>query len=244
MNRFQRRQSGATAFENLKRVSYKKPLMQSGERCHWLEADRTTHKYDPRWGNGVCLGRHSASDAHLIGTLGGVIQATTVRRLTREQRNDDVSKRAFDNLLVCPEIFHVQNHLWKWTLTPGCKGCIWARRGYHHTKACVARKRGFLLTKTRAEELRAAEAEAWKKPASSTELESAAESPSSARASGSAREEGVQPEPVDEQPQPNVGDVDMAAGTEAPDAEATRRTRIMTKRPDTVVPKEGVLKKL
>ena len=186
LNRFQRRQSGATAFESLKRVSYKKPLMQSGERCHWLEADRTTHKYDPRWGIGVCLGRHSASDAHLIGTLGGVIQATTVRRLTREQRNDDVSGRAFDGLLVCREIFQVQNHLWKWTLTPGCKGCIWARRGCQHTKACVARKREFLLTKTCAEELRAAEAEAWKKPASSNEPASATESPSSARASGSA----------------------------------------------------------
>ena len=54
----------------------------------------------------------------------------------------------------------------------------------------------------------------------------------------------MQPEPVHEQPQPDVGDADMAAGREAPDAEATRRTRIMTNRPDTVVPKEGVLKKL
>ena len=82
----------------------------------------------------------------------------------------------------------------KWTLTPSCKGCIWARRGSHHTKASAARKREFLFTKARAEELRAAEAEAWKKPSSSTEP------PSSARPSSSAREEGVQPEPVDEQP--------------------------------------------
>ena len=47
LNRFQRRQNGATAFENLKRVSYKKHLMQFGDRCHWLEAERITHKYDP-----------------------------------------------------------------------------------------------------------------------------------------------------------------------------------------------------
>ena len=66
LNRFQRRQSGATAFENLKRVSHKKPLLQFGERCH----------------AGVWLGRHTASDAHLIGTPGGVIQVRTVRRLT------------------------------------------------------------------------------------------------------------------------------------------------------------------
>ena len=44
LNRFQRRQNGATVFENLTVVSYKKPLMQFGERCHWLEAERITHK--------------------------------------------------------------------------------------------------------------------------------------------------------------------------------------------------------
>ena len=97
LNRFQRRQNCATAFENLEGESYKKPLMECGERCHWLEAERITHKYDPQWGIGVWLERHTASDAHLIGTPGGVIQARTVRRLTREQRGDDVSKRAFDN---------------------------------------------------------------------------------------------------------------------------------------------------
>ena len=90
---------------------------------------------------------------------------------------------------------------------------------------CVARKREFLLTKARAEELRAAEAEAWKKTASSTEPASATESLSSARPSGSARGKGVQPELVDEEHQSDVAE----AGTEAADAEATRRTRIMTK---------------
>ena len=72
--------------------------MQFAERSHWLEAERITHKYDPRWETGVWLGRHSASDAHLIGTPGGVPQVRTVRRLTREQRGEDVSKRAFDNV--------------------------------------------------------------------------------------------------------------------------------------------------
>ena len=38
LNRFQRRQNGATAFGNLNRVSYKKkPLTQFRERCHCLE---------------------------------------------------------------------------------------------------------------------------------------------------------------------------------------------------------------
>ena len=49
LNRFQRRQNGATVFENKKRVSHKKPLMQFGERCHWFEAERITHKCDLRW---------------------------------------------------------------------------------------------------------------------------------------------------------------------------------------------------
>ena len=65
------------------------------------------------WRTGVWLGRHSASDARLIGTPGGVIQVRTVRRLTREQRGDDVSKRAFDFFLVRREILQFQNHLWK-----------------------------------------------------------------------------------------------------------------------------------
>ena len=171
-------------------------------------------KNDLRWGTGVWLGRHSASDAHLIGTPGGVIQVRTVRRLTLEQRSDDVSKRALDNFIGSPRnlsgskpsLEEQTAHGEKWTLTPGCKGCIWARRGYHHTKACKAKKWEFLLTKARSEELRAAEADAWRKPANATEPSS------SARPSGSAREEGAQPEPVDEQPQPqpDVGDSEMA----------------------------------
>ena len=121
----------------IERSVIQKPLMQFGERCHWLEAERITHKYDPRWGTGVWLGRHSASDAHLTGTLGGVIQVRTVRRLTREQCSDDVSKRAFDNFIGSPRNLSVSKSFLeeqpalceKWTLTPGCKGCIWARRG-------------------------------------------------------------------------------------------------------------------
>ena len=125
LNRFQRRQNGATAFENLKGASYKKTLMQFGERSHWVEAEPITRKKNPRWKTGVWLGRHSVSDAHLFGTPGGVIQVRTVRRLTREQRSDDVSKRAFDNFIGSPRNLSGS----KWTLTPGSKGCIWARRG-------------------------------------------------------------------------------------------------------------------
>ena len=98
---------------------------------------------------------------------GGVIQVRTVRRLTREQRGVDVSKRAVDNFIRSPpqnlsgskpSLEEQTAHGEKWTLTPGCKGRTWARRGYHHTMACKARKREFLLTKARSEELRAAEA--------------------------------------------------------------------------------------
>ena len=164
-------------------------------------AERITNKYDPRWGSGFWLRRHSASDAHLIGTRGGVIQVRTVRRLTREQRGANVHLTIFigsrRNLSGSkPSLEEQTAHGEKWTLTPGCKGCISACRGFHHTKACKARKREFLLTKARSEELRATEADAWRKPASSTEP------PSSAKPSCSAREEGVQPESVDEQPQP------------------------------------------
>ena len=96
------------------------------------------------------------------------------------------------------------------------------------------------MTKARSEELRAAEADAPRKPAS------AAEPSSSARPSGSAREEGAQREPVDEQPQPqpDMEDSEMAAETETPDAETTPRTRIVAKRSDPAVPTDGVLKRM
>ena len=124
-------------------------------------------------------------------------------------------------------------------MTPGCKGCIWARRGYHHAKTCKVRKREFLLTKARSEELRAAEADAWKNLQVQQNFR-VQRDPLSLH-----ERERVQPELVDEQPQPqpDVEDSDMAAGTETPDAEATRRTRILTKRSDPAVPNEEVPKK-
>ena len=241
LNRFQRRQNGATAFENLKRVSYNKPLLQIGERCHWLEAERITHKYDPRWGIGVWLGRHTASDAHLIGTPGGVIQVRTVRRLTREQRGDELSKRAFDNFVGSPRnilgskpsVKEQTVHGEKWTWTPGCNGRMWSRRGYHHTKACDARKRAFLVDKARAEEWRVAEAESWKRPSSAM--------PSSSTTSGPARNEGVQPESADQRAAPNA---EPTIDSEMPDSDATRRMRIPTKRPDPGELKEEMPKRL
>ena len=44
---------------------------------------------------------------------------------------------------------------------------------------------------------------------------------------------------MDEQPQPDVVDADMTVDTETLDNDATRRTRISTKRPDPVVANEG-----
>ena len=103
-----------------------------------------------------------------------MIQASTVRRLTREQRGDELSKRAFDNVIGTPRnllgskpsVEEQTVHGEKWTWTPGCKGCMWSLRGYHHTKACDARKRAFLVAKARAEELRVAEAATWRGPSS------------------------------------------------------------------------------
>ena len=104
-------------------------------------------------------------------------------------------------------------------------------------KGVQSQEREFLSTKARSGELRAAEADAWRKPASATEPSS------SARPSGSAREEGAQREPVDEQPQhqPDVGDSEMAV---TPDAKVIRRTRIVAKRSDPAVPTAGVPKRM
>ena len=82
-------------------------------------------------------------------------------------------------------------------------------------------KRAFLVAKARAEELRVAEAESWKRPSSAM--------PSSSTPSGPARKEGVQPESAEQHAAPNV---EPTIDSEMPDSDATRRMRISTKRPD------------
>ena len=161
-----------------------KPVMQFGKRCHWLEAERITHKYDPQWGTGVWLGRYSATDAHLIGTPGGVIQVRTVRRLTHEQRGDDVNKRAFDNFIGSP-----RNLL-------GSKPSLEEQTA--HGKNCVSPR----LT-----------------PREILQVQQNLQ---------------VQRDLLDlhERKERNVNLWTSAAGTETPDAETTRRTRIVTKRSD------------
>ena len=54
----------------------------------------------------------------------------------------------------------------------------------------------------------------------------------------------MQPEIVDEQPQPDVVDTGMTVDLEKPDTDATRRMRISTNRPDPGVPNEEVPQKL
>ena len=46
------------------------------------------------------------------------------------------------------------------------------------------------------------------------------------------------------QPQPDLGDSEMAVSTETPDAETIARTRSVAKRSDPAVPTEGVPKRM
>ena len=148
-----------------------------------------------------------------------------------------MSKRAFDKFIGSPRnltgskpsLEEQTAHGEEWTLTPGCKGSVWARRGYHHTKACKARKREFLLTEARSEELRASRLERNLRVQQNLQVQR------DLLALHERKE--YKPEPVDEQPQPlpDVEDSGVAASTETPDAEATRRTRILTKRSDPAV---------
>ena len=76
------------------------------------------------------------------------------------------------------------------------------------------------MAKARAEELRVAEAESWKRPSSAM--------PSSSTTSGPARNEGV-PESADQHAAPNA---EPTIDSEMLGSDATRRMRIPTKRPD------------
>ena len=110
---------------------------------------------------------------------------------------------------------------------------MWSRRRCHHTKACDARKRAFLVARAHAEELRVTEAESWKKPSSAM--------PSSSTITGSEKKEEVEPESADQHAAPNA---EPTIDSEMPDGDATRRTRISTKRPDPGELKEEVPKRL
>ena len=115
-----------------------------------------------------------------------------------------MSKRAFHNFVGSPRnipgskpsLKEQTVHGEKWTCTPDCKGCMSSRRGYHHKEACDARKRAFLVAQARAEDLRVAEAESWKRSSSAM--------PSSSTTSGPAGNEEVQPEFADQHAAPNV----------------------------------------
>ncbi|CAK0819502.1 unnamed protein product [Prorocentrum cordatum] len=88
-NRYQRRRSsGRTSFEELRLAPYTSPMLEFGETVIGKEHTELQDKLGTAWCKGLWLGRSSKSDAHLIGTATGVVQARTVKQLTTEESFD------------------------------------------------------------------------------------------------------------------------------------------------------------
>lgn len=73
-NRYADTANGKTAFARLQVREYQQPIMAFGSPSpvrfpHALDQG----KFEPRWEQGVCLGRHPTSDEHLAGAAGGMV---------------------------------------------------------------------------------------------------------------------------------------------------------------------------
>eukprot|EP00959_Pyramimonas_sp_CCMP1952_P421636 8832947-Pyramimonas_sp.AAC.1 len=63
-------------------------MLEFGETVIGKEHTELQDKLGTAWCKGLWLGRSSKSDAHLIGTATGVVQARTVKQLTTEESFD------------------------------------------------------------------------------------------------------------------------------------------------------------
>ncbi|CAK0848099.1 unnamed protein product, partial [Prorocentrum cordatum] len=122
-NRCQRRRSsGRTSFEELRLAPYTSPMLEFGETVIGKEHTELQDKLGTAWCKGLWLGRSSKSDAHLIGTAAGVVQARTVKQLTTEGSFDMEMLKAMRwtpwRTSVRAGVYEGEN----WQPTEGCPG--------------------------------------------------------------------------------------------------------------------------
>ncbi|CAK0910250.1 unnamed protein product, partial [Prorocentrum cordatum] len=147
-NRYQRRRSsGRTSFEELRLAPYTSPMLEFGETVIGKEHTEPQDKQGTAWCMGLWLGRSSKSDAHLIGTATGVVQAMTVKQLTTEESFDMEMLEAMRwtpwRTSVRAGVYEGEN----WQPTEGCLGCEYAAKGQHgrgrpphHSRTCQQRR--------------------------------------------------------------------------------------------------------
>ena len=85
-SRYQRRESGQTAFQELKGVTYTSDLVPFGETVAGHFPQKHRKKMESDWHLGIWVARTSNSNEHILLTQEGVLRCRSVRRLELAER--------------------------------------------------------------------------------------------------------------------------------------------------------------
>ncbi|CAK0835768.1 unnamed protein product, partial [Prorocentrum cordatum] len=95
-NRFQYRRNGRTAYEDLKMVKYRSPLLIFAENIPAKKSGVPDNRLTSAWQAGVWLRRSTATGEHIAGTMLGIVKARAVKKRPEELQWD---KEAFDKMV-------------------------------------------------------------------------------------------------------------------------------------------------
>ena len=79
---------GKTAYARQFERPSESPVLPFAERVMWKDPKLQRAKLKSSWGYGLCLGRSQTSNAHLVGTRGGIVVARTIGRLPASESED------------------------------------------------------------------------------------------------------------------------------------------------------------
>ncbi|CAK0865752.1 unnamed protein product, partial [Prorocentrum cordatum] len=106
-------------------------MLEFGETVVGKEHTELQDKLGTAWCKGMRLGRSTKSDAHIIGTATGIVQARAAKQLTKEESFDTEILRAMRwtpwKTPVRAGVFDGEN----WQPTEGCPGREYAAKGQH-----------------------------------------------------------------------------------------------------------------
>ncbi|CAK0851242.1 unnamed protein product [Prorocentrum cordatum] len=129
---------GKGAAEELRLAPYTSPMLEFGETVIGKEHTAPQDKLGTAWCKGMRLGRSTKSDAHIIGAATGILQARTVKQLTKEESFNTEILRA---MRWTPWKTSVKAGAYDgedWQPTEGCPGREYAAKGQHAPRQVMA----------------------------------------------------------------------------------------------------------
>ncbi|CAK0878028.1 unnamed protein product [Prorocentrum cordatum] len=99
LTRFAIKTDGRTAWERLGRAKYKSELGKIGETIDYKIQAKDYPKLEPRWSEGLFLGRRDENDEIIVGTVRGIEHARTMKLRSAE---DTYSKEMYNTLIGVP----------------------------------------------------------------------------------------------------------------------------------------------